>query len=234
MVLQRQFTRLATSARLAHRLGVVAILGMVAVLIPLQAAAAGGPAGQTGRFVAPQGWALQVPPGLGAVWQAHGVQSADSARSSHTAQAARTAQAAGGTLLLVHGGTEVLRLDLYADTTRRSPLQWVRDELPLAIHGARLQDGLATTANVPCTVAELERSPQRHAQRLVFFRLGGQIAQLTCQIGSGPAAAGWCEAVRSGLEPPANPPAPPANPKTPPANPQTPPANPQNVRGGGR
>lgn len=184
-----------TSRGTATWLWVAAVWCSAAALAPAESAAAGGPAGQQGRYVSPQGWELAVPTGLGAVWQPR----PDPTPSS--AKAAPAPQQASGTLLLVHEGTEILRLDLYPDATRRTPLQWVRAELPMAIQGARLQEAVATTAAVPCTVADLDRSPQRHQQRLAFFRLGGQMAQLTCQIGTGPAAAGWCEAVRAGLDP---------------------------------
>lgn len=169
-----------------------ALLIALAMAAPLPTLAAGGPTGQAGRYLSPQGWALNVPAGLGAVWQPKPAQAKED----------RSQLIASGTLLLVHDGTEILRLDLYPDATARTPLQWVRSELPMAIQGARLQDAVATAAAVPCTVADLERSPQRHQQRLAFFRLGPQMAQLTCQIGAGPAAAGWCDAVRLGLEPP--------------------------------
>ncbi len=173
-----------------------ALVCAVAWLTGAAATAAGGPAGQPGRHLSPQGWALNVPAGLGAVWQPA------SAAPATASKGGRAPQQASGTLLLVHQGTEIVRLDLYADATPRTPLQWVRAELPMAIEGARLQEAVATTAAVACTVADLERSPQRHQQRLAFFRLGDQMAQLTCQIGAGPAASGWCEAVRVGLEPP--------------------------------
>lgn len=152
------------------------------------AAAAGTPTGAvTGRFVAPQGWSVAIPSGMTGHWR--------------PAPGSVAPGQLAASLVVAQDGAEVLRLDLYAAADARTPRQWAEQDGAAWLAGGRASAVLATRQRLSAWQVDLDKTPQRFAQRHVLVRLGGQMAHLVCQVGAASPIAAACAALADDLQP---------------------------------
>lgn len=150
--------------------------------------AAGIPGGRVqGTFVAQDGWSSPIPKGWWAAWQQ---------RDAACTQDGRLA----GVLTYYLDNAEAMRLDVYCDSSARTPVQWAKQELAQVWADATTSQGQATAARIPAVVAELGKTPQRHPQRAVVFRLGTRMAHLTCQLGAAAEVSAACSTIQMAVQ----------------------------------
>ena len=137
------------------------------------------------------GWSAPVPAGLTAELQEPRHTSADPALPQRWLSQVTWRLA----------GAEVLRFEVFANPQHLRPEQWVELAWRSVVGTAVLRPLLANAAKQPALSTDLPRSPQRHAQRLVFMQMGSHLGHLVCHTGADPAVAAWCEAVLHGIAP---------------------------------
>lgn len=96
------------------------------------------------------------------------------------------------TLTLTQQGAERIRIDVYRNAQKQRLDDWISAEMTRETEGAHWQQVPATPAKVPAMLANMPKSPQRHAQQLVFFASGDFLVQISCLIGADPLVAVGC------------------------------------------
>lgn len=161
------------------RISAVILLNL-GLLLPQSALAGGAPPDQPAPsvFRSALGWQIVPPSGFGL--------------RHLPAPPDATPRQIAETLTLTQEGAERIRIDVYRNPQKVAVQDWISAEMGQETEGARWQQVPATPAKVAAMLANMPKSPQRHAQQLVFFASGNFLVQISCHIGADPLVAVGC------------------------------------------